>query len=610
MLISCFLPFVLAAFLYGSCINPISGEYEIPAISVTINPATEAVIIFKNTTSSEKKTKVWVSPASSEYYETTIGPHSSYVVTQTDSDGKVVPKRFSSGNHYFSVEGTSLPAYTVAAFGVTYITISDATIDSGGGLTTIINVDVVNPSGPLTVQLAEGSFTIKLDNGQFVAVENYINQQLVAMVLVRNDTAIPDPVIFEIKDVPYGTTKIEVPKGQSSTISLSNFNQADPNHVVTALVNGVTKAKNVNVWRGHEYDEGNSINYIRVTDADFGINPPVADITYEITADGGLGNPYSAVEYDTTTLTFTFSKKPDATPVIQKVSGAATFNSLTLQQTGDDRIFILQGITLVTAPQETLKFKTTTAGIDQSDHPVFVYKHQDPPAGFTGSKFQFRAVWVKYTLNGVLYTMIYKDGNWTYSGNNVLTLDEFKTQAAIPRNQNLRIDYHWQINEVHYENGSETNFPNSGYSKKTWELAQYGYFLVDEFSGANYVDLALNPGANQGITFKVGNKTNPHYAFDDGSQPWPFKTGIAFSPTDAKTTVWVNSGLGFMFPYQMNRGSNVIGPSNLTNQLPPGATLLGKTVEGLPQHYIPVYGVGVTTEVPVYGVQFDLWIKD
>jgi hypothetical protein len=268
--------------------------------------------------------------------------------------------------------------------------------------------------------------------------------------------------------------------------------------------------------------------------------------------------------------------------------------------------------TLATAPVETVVFKTTTAGVDPSDHQVFVYKQQTS-TGFTGTKYLFNSLNISYTTDRN-YLQVYSKAGWEYfyidSGSPLpqkTTPDQFKGMAAIPRNQEITIHYNWQLQAVSYINGVKQSGINGVY------LGQYGYFLVDEYSGANYVDLDLIEGVGAGYKFKVGNRTSPYYAYDDGTTPWPFKTGIAFSATDTKTGVSVATGLPWPLPStvtkQMNTGSPVIGTSPLTNQTNPGNPLLGKTVEGLPQHYIPVYGVGVTTDVPVYGLQFDLWVK-
>ncbi|MDR1971583.1 MAG: hypothetical protein LBQ46_06640 [Treponema sp.] len=271
---------VLGALLLNACINPISGEYEIPAIGVTINPATEAVLVFKNDSSAPKKTNVWLTPhdpgtpGNFEYYESTVSVNSSYVVTETASDGKVIPKRFKSGNLYFAVEGSAQAVYTVAAFGVTYVTLRNGPVDSGGGPTTVINVEVVNPGGPFAVQLVDGNFTIQLDNSQFGSIKNYLDQKLMALVLVWNRTSFN--LTCAIENVPYGTLAEDIPPGENRTIALPVFDQANANYWVTATNTAnpnQSKKTYVNVWRGYEYDEQNHINYVEFTAADFPTTP-------------------------------------------------------------------------------------------------------------------------------------------------------------------------------------------------------------------------------------------------------------------------------------------------------------------------------------------------
>jgi hypothetical protein len=342
---------------------------------------------------------------------------------------------------------------------------------------------------------------------------------------------------------------------------------------------------------------------VELKNEDFGGTTP--NITYQITANGGSGDPY-APTYNTTLLTFTFSSAPPAGITMQKVSGAVSLTS-GLIGTGDPRVFTMSvDATPLTGSQETAVFKTTTAGVDPSDHQVFVYKQQTP-AGFTGSKFLFKRFWITYTTTQP-FTQTYENGQWTYSSATgpINDLATFKAQAALPRNQEHTIYYTWILRYENYSNGAIID-------EDLIELGQYGYFLVDEYSGANYVDLTLNPGVGAGYKFKVGARTSPYYAYDDGSSIWPFKTGIAFSATDTKSPVTVATGLPWPLPStvtkQMNTGSPVLGESPLNGwgTLNPA---MDKNVVGLPQHYIPVYGVGVTTDVPVYGLQFDLWVKN
>jgi hypothetical protein len=621
------LPVAVGGFLFNSCLNPITGEYEIPPFAISINPATEGVLIFKNATTSEKLTKVWVDPvAPSEFYETSVGVNSSYVVTETAPNGKEIPKRFDSGNLYFSVEGSAQPVYTVAAFGVTYVTISEY-IEAGVG-TTVINVDVVSPNGPLTVQLEGGNFTIKLDDDQYVAIDNYIKQQLIAPILVHNATSSAEPILVKLDAVAYGTKEVEIRQGEYKTISLSNFDQADANHTVTAVVAGQQSGSTyVNVWRkdpARSYEE--HVNAVRITDDLFSGSIANKNITYHITANGGWGNN-SSPDYDTMKLTFTFSSELDYTPDIQKTSSSSTFNILPpgLKPTADPRTFTMDVET--TWENTRVEFKAASPGIDPSIHKVAVFKgyNQDPSlnGSVTGALHSFN---VRYTTDDT-YTMTLTSKGWTYHSagqGQFSNLEAFKAKAAIPRNQEVTVRCFWIYVDGTYDiNGDRV-------VTAEYRLDDYTYFLRDYISGANYIKLERNPGG-VGYKFKVGNKTAPAYAYDTDNgvgKPWPYKLGTVAASygEDYNTSIRNNNNTQVHGLYMIASAQGVhdirvpVYIFDGTYSTPTTAPITKLTpvplsgdsvyVGGQTNYYFPIHGVGISTDVLIkYGLQFDLWVQ-
>jgi hypothetical protein len=507
--------------------------------------------------------------------------------------------------------------YTVAAFGVTYVTIGEIALDSGGGTTTVINVDVVSPNGPLSVQFEGGSFTIKLDNSQYVAIDNYIKQQLIAPILVHNNTSIDEPILVNLDEVAYGTKAVEIPRGEYKTISLSNFDQADANHTVTAVVGGKQSATTyVNVWRkdpARSYDE--HVNAVRITDELFdGSVFADRNITYHITPNGGLDFPYSPYR-QTTELTFTFSSELKYTPKIEKVSGDSAFGPLT--PTDDPRTFTMS--VFGNPGSSTAIFQTTSPGIDPGEHTVVIAQTYSPGSVYIDSTehnttYHIHSFTVQYTTDQE-YTMTYKEGKWNYSSASgpIADLKEFKKVAALPRNVEHTIHYSWEIEEVTWNNGVGT--------RGTFhQLGQYGYFIRDHFTGVNYVDLALNPGVGKGYKFKVGNKTIPAYAYDNGSGPWPFKIAVAFAHISPdiissypNTRIdYIRSGMEpnqVRIPVLINHGSNRIGTSTLTDKTGLGSPLLGLDLKWMDPTYFSIHGIGVSTGISITGFQFDLWVQ-
>jgi hypothetical protein len=278
---------------------------------------------------------------------------------------------------------------------------------------------------------------------------------------------------------------------------------------------------------------------------------PPPPINYTVSANGGTGDPRSP-GYDTTTLTFTFLSPPASTPVMQKVSGAAALGTLTMVNATTYTATCSTSV----VTQENLVVKCTTAGINQDDKTVVVYKHNSAPPSIVTT-----------------YRYIYKDsglvpGSKGTAGNPVI------------RNGGAQsLQWFFEYETVTYENGVET-------ARAATRKDQYGIWSRDTYSLANYI--SFNQVENTSASITVGNRGNPFYAYDDAAYyvngKWPYKAPLTFGKQDK--TFWGVT--------HVNVGTNVVD---------------GHVIENMPRSDLTLYLLGpMTYPNELYGHQIDIMV--
>ena len=309
---------LVCVLLLSSCL----GSYDsLPDLNIeirgeiVIDPFSDAVIIFRNKTSEERKVSISVDEQGTEQYQATIKSSSTWAIS-TFEDGKYLPKKFAPGNLFLVIDNDIQPLYTVAAIGVTYITISESGV-SIGETGIVVNVDVILPQGPFEVDFDKNMIISGAISVEIPVLTEYLREKTDTAAIVRNDTGFNEPLLVTVEDQKYGTQILTVPYSSDRTQSVrtiifSNFAQIDANQSITAVtIDGRSKTKTMNIVRGHpintENDDG--LNYVAFYASDF-VDLTPQPIEWTVNANGGPPLVNTLDEYTTSMLFIEFDKNP------------------------------------------------------------------------------------------------------------------------------------------------------------------------------------------------------------------------------------------------------------------------------------------------------------
>jgi hypothetical protein len=157
-------------------------------------------------------------------------------------------------------------------------------------------------------------------------------------------------------------------------------------------------------------------------------NTPV--ITYNVTANGGTGDPHSP-SYDTTALTFTFDSVPQKTPTFDYISGVTVG---TLIRTTDPYVFTATCTVTTEGTIQVICANGNETNVDTDTHYVRVFKSQpNVPQPITTMRYIFNDAYVE---NMVVQRGVEHQLRWTLKYDTVTFTDGVETsRQTVTKNQ-------------------------------------------------------------------------------------------------------------------------------------------------------------------------------
>ncbi|MDR0313737.1 MAG: hypothetical protein LBI14_09065 [Treponema sp.] len=212
----------------------------------------------------------------------------------------------------------------------------------------------------------------------------------------------------------------------------------------------------------------------------------VPKISYQVTANGGTGDPHNAA-YDTTGLTFTFDSAPSAIPTFDYIGGV-TVGQLT--KTSNPLVYTATCTAVADATIQVICGNTQTSNVTADVHYVQVFKSQPGVPDVITTRYIFKEAYVE--------------------------------NPVVQRNTDHQLRWVLKYDTVIYTNGVET-------SRQTTTKTQLGEWLIDSSINSGYISfnktglLKIGPRPSGAVAYHANDKV--------GVAEWDFYASVEFGQT-------------------------------------------------------------------------------